>query len=159
MLTTADLLQISNAQDSTYIPAFKLETGEREVIRLQAVYAAKRTEMETFERLIAETVPDIVLRGHNGQKLVLRLPFAVGTVEGSIREALENNLLELESQIVKARLYVQEAAEKAVTYEGDEFRPLILALCQPAAPVAEQPSNSLVGQASQPQRDTLPTAA
>jgi hypothetical protein len=116
--------------------------------------------MEAFERLIAETAPDIVLRGPSGQKLVLRLAFGGGTVEAAIREALESTLCELESQIVEALLYARGAAEKAVTYEGDEFRPIILALCQPAVTLTTgQPSSAPVGGIEQPQHDTLPTAA
>lgn len=145
MLTTT-LQQLSAVQQNTHIPAFEIGAPEREIIRLQALYAAKRTELEAFERFFIETEPDIVLRGHAGQKLVLRLPFSVGNVKLALREALEGALVELEARIVEAHLITQEVAEeavpKAVTYEGDEFAPLILALCQPAPAtvVAEQPS-------------------
>jgi hypothetical protein len=160
-LTTATptLAELAAAQISTHIPAFEVGAPEREIARLRALYAAKRTEFEAFERLFIETEPDIVLRGHAGQKLVLRLPSSVGNVKLALREALEEGLLELEVQIVEACLMAQEVAQKAVTYEGDEFAPLILALCQPAVAVAEQPSNSPMASAAQVQQRATPLGA
>jgi hypothetical protein len=135
MLTSSippTLEQLAAAQQSTPIMAFEMGSTEREVVRLQAVYTAKRAELEAFERFFAETEPDIVLRGPAGQKLVLRLPFEVGNVKIALRDCLERALGELEAKIIETRLYAQDLAQGGKSSDTDALRPAILALCQPS---------------------------
>jgi hypothetical protein len=135
-LITPTLEQLAAAQQSTRIMAFEMGSAEREVARLQAVYTAKRAELEAFECLFAETVPDIVLRGHAGQKLVLRLPFEVANMKIALRDSLERALGELEAKIIETRLYIQELAQGGKSSDTDALRPALLALCQPTPPQA-----------------------
>jgi hypothetical protein len=157
---TPTLEQLAAAQQSTRIMAFETGAPEREVARLQAVYTAKRAELEAFERLFTETEPDIVLRGHAGQKLVLRLPFEVGNVKIALRESLERGLCELEAKIIEARLYTQDLAQGGKSSDADALRPAILALCQPTLPLAAvQPVELPPMEVASAQTGSLTTAA
>lgn len=141
--TTATLAELEAAQKNSSSMAFDKGGELRRVARLQAVYANKRTQLESFYQLFDETNPDFVLRAPSGQELVLRLPLGdTGTVMSSLRDALESALRELEADIITAHLDAEQ--EAAYPVNEPDLRPAILGLCIPAAtssamPIAEAP--------------------
>ncbi len=133
------LAEIAAAQASRNIFAFDRGADQRQLLRLQEVYATKLVQFEAFYRFFEETTPDIVLRGPQGREVVLRVPQqVVNEVYSTLRDHQDELLRSLEQQIIARHLSLEEEVELAAKHPRTEpdYVPAIMSLCQPAAPLA-----------------------
>ena len=156
------LAELAAHQQARKTFAFSFGEEDRRLARLRAVHAKKITELSAFGDLYEETAPDFILRTADGRELILRLPTDdARSLCCTLREVLENEIRLVEEKIIDYLLEEQAEAEVAARkpQHDADLRPAILALCQPAAAVAEQPSNSPMVSAAQVQQRATPLDA
>ena len=132
--TAPSLADIAAAQASNHFFAFDRNHADRELARLQALYARRRAQFDVLAALFDEGTPEITLRGET-QQLTLRGAL-LGDTYTALSEALSTALAQLEKDIVQAHLSVAEwAADIASDYaDRIDYAPLVQALCEPAGP-------------------------
>lgn len=134
-ITPALLAEIATIQATRPLDAYGRGFADRHLASLQHLYARRRTQLDLLNSIFDEGVPELTLRGET-QQLTLRGEL-VGNTCATLREAFSNVLNQLELAIVHAHQdaadYQAEVAEVAASQP--DYVPLMLALCEPSAPV------------------------
>ncbi|MCI1187869.1 hypothetical protein MON38_10595 [Hymenobacter sp. DH14] len=132
---TPTLADIAAAQAANPLFAYDRGHEQRTLVRLQRIYAAKLAQMEAFLSFFDEGQPDIVLRSAS-QELALRLPACpqISEIYSGLRDALADELRNLEKEIVAAHLDIERDQRKTEKYKYSEpaHLAIIRALCAPA---------------------------
>ena len=134
---TPSLAEIAAAQAAHAVFAYDRGNEQRRLARLQRIYAAKLAQLENFYTFFDEGQPDVVLRGATGE-LALRLPACnqMSEIYSGLRDALDNELRDLERQIVAAHIDIERDRRETEQYGYTEpsYAPAIRALCVPTGP-------------------------
>jgi hypothetical protein len=106
--TAPPLAELVALQQAHPLFAFTWGEEDRIISRLQAIYAKKLTQLSTYEDLITETSPDLILRAADGREILLRLPSdEAHGLYGAIRQVLENELRKMEERILRGTLELE----------------------------------------------------
>jgi hypothetical protein len=142
--TAPPLAELVALQQAHPLFAFTWGEEDRIISRLQAIYAKKLTQLSTYEDLITETSPDLILRAADGREILLRLPSdEAHGLYGAIRQVLENELRKMEERILRGTLELE--ANEFAKPDSTDVRLAILTLCQPGSATASPPAEPGAG--------------
>lgn len=144
MSTQFPLADITAAQAAGSIMAFDLGHLQRTLARRQQIYATRLAQLDALSYAFDEGNVEIVLQSDT-KKLILRLGEAAQDIYSALRDALDEQLRTLESEIVGLHLELEKAALDDVKYPttGPYYVPDILTLCTPELPQTDAPKATL----------------
>lgn len=142
---------IEDAQQANHISASEIDFARRDILLLQAVYARKIEQRNTVKSLFieGEGAFTLIFRSES-QDVTLQLGAATKDLYQPVIDALEEKLLDLEVQIVRAHLVLErDLKEQQEEFVGSsrstpDYAVAIQRLCTeaPAEVMVEEPAPS-----------------
>ncbi len=143
MSTRYPLSEIAAAQAAGSIMAFDRGHLQRTLARRQQIYVSRLAQSEALSHAFDEGNVEIRLRSDT-QNLILHLGEAAAEIYPALRDALDEQLRSLESEIIQLHLELEQAELDETKYPspGPDYVPDIVALCTQAAAQPEMPTHT-----------------